>query len=458
MDDLQTFLAQYAREFPTAVCHIESEVPRGFYSTAAVLEAERLADPPVLIFDRMGGASMPVVTNVFASRARIAFALGTTLDQLPDYWIAQQGKLIPPELVNLGASQEVCHLGDEANAEWLPALTHFQQDAGPYITSGVFIAKDPDHGWGNLSFHRMQLKGPRRFGTSLHSRAHLWDYQRRAELQGRALEVAVVVGMHPAYLIAATSRVPIEVDETDIAGAFLGHPLRVVQCKTVDLQVPADAEIVLEGAIESGKDEQEGPFGEYTRHSSGRSTNHVFKLRAITHRSNPVFLDICPGGSHEHLNLGQVPAEAGLLKKVRESFPDVKALFTPYSGTIYHCYVSVKKRRASDGRQLGLLLLGLDPYLKLVVVVDDDVDVFDEAQVLWAMATRMQAGRDAIIVDDMTCNLLDPSSSKSGTSSKMAIDATIPEGFEAERLTLPADALKWAKETFGALLQSPPRP
>jgi UbiD family decarboxylase len=252
--------------------------------------------------------------------------------------------------------------------------------------------------------------------------------------------------MHPAYLLGATSRVPIEVDETAIVGAILGHPLQQVHCKTVALDVPADAEMILEGAIEAGAREPEGPFGEYTRHSSGRSTNHVFTLRAITTRARPVFLDICPGGSREHLNLGQVPAEAGLLEKLRETLPNVKAVFTPYSGTIYHCYVSIEKRRPSDGRQAALLVLGLDPYVKLVVVVDDDIDITNEPEVLWAMATRMQAGEDAIIVDDMTCNLLDPSSSKGGTSSKLAIDATRPQEFAADRLTLPKDAIAWARE------------
>jgi len=451
MDDLQSFLTLYSDKVPDGVWHIREQVPREYYVTAAVLETEQMADPPVLVFENAKGSSMPVVTNLFASRPRIAAALGTTLAELHDHWIALQGKLLPPEPTSHGVCQEVCHIGENANAEALPLLTHFEQDAGRYITSSVFYAKDPDHGWGNLSFHRMQVRGPRTFGVSLHSRAHLWDYQRRSEAQGRALEVAVVVGMHPAYLIAATSRVPIHVDETDIAGALLGHPLQVVRCKTVDLAVPADAEIILEGTIEANERQPEGPFGEYTRHSSGRSTNHVFRLRAITHRSRPMFLDICPGGSREHLNLGQVPAEAGLLQKLRETLPNVKSVFTPYSGTIYHCYVSIEKRRPSDGRQAGLLVLGLDPYVKLVVVVDDDIDITDEAQVLWAMATRMQAASDTIIMDDMTCNLLDPSASGEGTSSKMVIDATRPEAWEADRLSLPREALAWARQAWRSL-------
>ncbi len=452
MIDLQSFLQQYESDHPDQVWHVREEVPRDYFTTAATLEIERMPEPPVLVFERVQGVAMPVVTGLFSSRARIAYALGTTAENLHQHWMSTSKNLIPPVHVASGFCQEVCYLGEEANAEKLPLMAHFEQDAGRYITSGVIVAKDPDHGWGNLSFARMQLQGPRQFGISVHSRGHLWDYQRRAEAQGRDLEVAVVIGMHPAFLVASASRVGIEVDEYDIAGALLGRPLELVACKTVDLHVPAQAEIVLEGVIEANRREDEGPFGEYTGYSTSRSTRNVFTLTALTHRTTPYFLDVCPGASRDHLFLGRVQKESEVLRKLREILPGVTAIHYPTSGTHYHCYVSIKKQRPGDGRHAALLVLGLDAYVKLVIVVDDDIDISNEAEVMWALATRLQPAEDTIIIKNMTCNVLDPSS-ENGLSSKLAIDATRPEGWTAERCSLPGDVLRRARELIGAQLR-----
>ncbi len=438
MKDLPSFLEHYATDYPDRVWHVRDEVPRDYFATALTLELERGPEPPVLVLHRVQGLDMPVVTGLFSSRSRIAYALNTTADQLHSNWLRASKALTPPVVVGEGACQEVCLLGADADAESLPLLAHFEQDAGRYVTAGVIVAKDPDHGWGNLSYARMQLKGPRRFGISLHSRGHLWDYQRRAEARGQALEVAVVIGMHPAFLIGAASRVALETDEYDIVGALMGEPLPVVPCKTVDLCVPAAAEIVLEGVIEAGVREPEGPFGEYTGYSTSRSTQHVFTLRAITRRAAPLFLDVCPGASRDHLLLGRVQKEAEVLRKLREVLPNVTGIYYPTSGTHFHCYVSMKKQRPGDGRHAAMLVLGLDAYVKLVVVVDDDIDITNEADVMWALATRMQPVEDVDLIKDMTCNVLDPSS-HDGLSSKLAIDATRPLTWEAQRCTTPPD-------------------
>ena len=325
-------------------------------------------------------------------------------------------------------------------------MKHFEQDAGRYITSGVIIAKHPKEKWVNLSFHRLQYKSPRKFGISLHSRGHLWEYFNESEKMGKDLEVAIIIGMHPAFLIGAASSLPIEVSEMDVVGSILGHSLNVVKGKTVDLEVPSDAEIILEGKILNGVLEDEGPFGEYTRHSSDRSTRNVVEISALTHRSNYMYLDISPGGSKDHLNLGLIQKEAELLRKLKQIMPEVRSLHFPTSGTMYHCYVSIEKQRSSDGRRAALLVLALDPYVKMSIAVDRDIDITDESQVLWALATRVQPREDDTIIENMTCNLLDPSSSKEGTSSKIAIDATRPANWSATLLTLPENATKWARD------------
>lgn len=425
--------------------HIVEPVPRDFAVTATALETERLAEPPVLVFHAVEGIDVPVVTNLFASRDRTAHAIGTTAVRLPGHWAEVSQSLIQPVVVVRGACQDVCLIGEEADATSLPLMAHFGQDAGRYITSGVVVAKDPDHGWGNLSYARMQLRESRAFGISLHSRGHLWDYQQRAEARGQPLEVAVVIGMHPAFLIGAASRVPIEVDEVDIVGALLGHPVELVPCRTVDLFVPADAEYVLEGVIEPNARVNEGPFGEYTGYATNRSTNNLFHLTAITHRASPYYLDVCPGASKDHLTLSGMQREADLLTRLRQSLPGIQSVHYPASGTHYHCYVAIDKKRPTDARHAALLVLGLDPYVKLVIVLDSDIDITNESEVLWALATRMQPREDTFIIDDMTCNILDPSSS-GGSSSKLAIDATWPESREAVRLSLPEDAVALARQ------------
>lgn len=445
MDDLQSFLSAYEEAFPQQVRRVKKRVSRDFVITAACLEAEQLGDPPLLIFENVEGSSWHVLTGLFSSLSRVAYSLGTTAEQLSEKWFSASARLIPPVMINIGQSQEVALTGDEVDVSKIPLLKHFEQDAGYYITSGIFVAKDPETGIGNLSYVRMQYKGPNKFGVSMHSRGHMWDYFNRAEKMGKSLEAAVVIGAHPALMIAAASKAAITVDEYDIAGALLGHPLEVVRAKTVDLTVPASAEIILEGVIEKNLREPEGPFGEYTGYSSGRSTENVFTVHAITHRAQPLYLDVTPGYSLDHLNLSRIQRRAENLRILQSLMPNVKSIHYPTSGTHFHCYLSLKKQRPGDARQAGVLLVGIDPYVKMVIVVDEDIDITKEADVLWAMATRMQPHEDMSIIRNLNCNVLDPSTS-GGLSSKVVIDATVPDNWQLERCTVTEDAIKTARQ------------
>jgi UbiD family decarboxylase len=445
MQDLQTFIRSYESEFPSSVWRITDQVPRDYFTSALALEVEHQKAPPVLIFENIEDVDWPVVTGLFSDRERIAWALGTTSDRLHDLWLDASTRLIPPELINEGICQEVVYTGDDVDLGMLPLMKHYLQDADRYLTSGVIVAKDPDIGTGNLSYARLQYKGPRKFGMSMHSRGHMWDYYRRAELKGESIEIAIVVGGHPALLIGAASRVPINVDEYDVAGALLKEPLKVVQARTVDLQVPADSELVIEGKIEAGTREAEGPFSEYTGYATGRSTDNVFIPSAITHRKEPWFLDICPGAAKDHLLLSRVQREAETLRRLRETLPNIKDIHFPNSGTHFHCYLSIDVQKPGDARQAGLLLLGLDHYVKLAIIVDGDINVHDESEVMWAVATRMQPGEDVIVVNGVNCNVLDPSA-RDGVSSKMIIDATKGEGWDLEKCSFPEEIQSLARE------------
>jgi UbiD family decarboxylase len=442
MPSLAEFLAQLP---PDDVRRIEEPVDLDYVPTALVLELERRQQLPVLYLERPRGFDMPVVANLFADRARLARMAGVAPGQFAAAWTRAEEHPIPPRLVDGGPVQEVVLTGDRVDAGALPISRHFAQDAGRYIGGGILVCRDPDSGVRNLSYQRLQLKDGTRFGASLHSRGHIWDYLRRAEARDQNLEVAVVIGAHPAVYVAAGARVAMETDEYDLAGGLLGQPLDLVRCRSIDLEVPAEAEIVLEGEILANVREPEGPFGEYTGYATSRSTENVFVVKAITRRQRPLYLDIIPGYSAEHLLLSRCTKEVHVFQQLKAIVPTLKALNYPHSGTHFHAYLSLEKTAEGQARHALLLLFGLDAYVKLAIAVDHDVDVFNEAEVLWAVATRMQADTDAFVVPKVFCNRLDPSS-VDGMSAKLGIDATAPLQWDVERTSLPAEAIAAARD------------
>ncbi|MDP6617812.1 MAG: UbiD family decarboxylase, partial [Nitrospinota bacterium] len=222
-------------------------------------------------------------------------------------------------------------------------------------------------------------------------------------------------------------------------------------CKTLDLQVPANAEIVVEGEILPNVREPEGPFNEYTGYTTARSTENVFQVKAVTRRRDAWYLDVIPGYSSEHLMLSRVAKEARVFHRLQEMVPTAKALNCPKSGTLFHAYLSMKKTAEGMPRHALMLLMGLDHYIKLAVVVDEDVDVFNEEEVLWAIATRMRADRDVFIIPNDFQNRLDPTAAD-GTTGKMGIDATAPLDWDVERVLMPGDILAEAKEVLDKAL------
>ena len=441
MPSLSDFLKQLS---PDEVLEVVEPVDLDYFPTALVLELEKRQRAPVIWLEQPKGFDMPVVSNLFADRGRIARMAGVAPGQFNAAWLKAEANPIPPCIVPSGPVQEVVLTGSDVDAGRLPISRHFTQDAGRYISSGILVCKDPDTGVRNLSFQRLQLKAADRFGASLHSRGHIWDHLMRREAQGENLEVAVVIGAHPAIYLAAGAKVAMEVDEYDLAGALLGQPVDLVRCRTIDVEVPAEAEIVLEGEILANVHEAEGPFGEYTGYSTSRSTQNVFVVKAITRRAKPLYLDLIPGYSTEHLLLARVAKEAHVFERLKEMVPTLRALNYPKSGTHFHAYLSMKKTAEGQARHALMLLFGLDPYVKLAVALDEDIDVFNEQEVLWALATRFQADTDMFVVPKVFCNRLDPSS-VDGMSAKLGLDATAPLSWDVERTTLPAEAVEAAR-------------
>jgi 2,5-furandicarboxylate decarboxylase 1 len=246
-----------------------------------------------------------------------------------------------------------------------------------------------------------------------------------AEEAGEALEIALVIGVHPACILASQAIAPLDNDEMEIAGALLGHPIEMVKCRTNRIRVPAHAEIVIEGRILPKVREPEGPFGEFPQYYGPRANREVIQVDAITHRNNPIFHTIV-GGGIEHLLLGGIPREATLLDHLQRSFPSVRDVRLTRGGTCrYHLAVKIDKTSPGEPKNIIMGAFGGHYDIKQVVVVDIDVDIDDPNEIEWAVATRFQADRDLVVVSGAQGSKLDPSSAD-GISAKMGIDATKP--------------------------------
>lgn len=446
----QNFLADYRARYPEDVLAFGGPVSADQEITAIVQQLALEGRYPMLVFDQVQGLTAPVATNVFASRTRVARMLGVPLEDLHKAYQQRARQRVAPKLVDSGPVLEDVQTGKDIDLRRLPLVNHFASDRAPYITNAVMVAEHPDTGVGNLSYHRSMLHSPTEIATSLHSRGDLWRLLQIATERGKPMPVAMVIGAHPLFMLAASARVPFDVDERDVAGGLMGAPLEVVRTPKHGIRVPAHAEIVLEGVIDPTQRADEGPFGEFTGYSSNRSTNNLFQVQTVMQRKKAMLVDVVGGNSAEHLNLARIPRESEMAEKLMERFPGVTALHYPNSGTHFHAYVALKQLRPGEARQVMLGLLGWDPYLKTVIAVDPDVDVTHDEQVLWALATHFQPHRDLLMVDGLPGSALDPSASGVGTTSRMGLDATRGPDFDGVRAVLSDAAVARAKELLRA--------
>lgn len=460
--DLRVFLAGYEASHPDDVLCFDQPVSCCQDVTAVVWELAERGRKELLRFcnvvtgDTAAGGPVPeepdrsghsenlsgraighkVVTNLFASRRRIERMLGAEPGRLHERYSELAAKPLPMRVLDSGPVAEHCLQGESLDLSTLPLLTHFATDLGPYITSGVIVAEHPARNSGNLSYHRAVVDSPTTLATSLHSRGDLWRMLAEAEARDEPLPVAMVIGSHPLFMLAASAREPFEVDERELAAGLFQAPLDVIRTPRHGLRVPATAEYVIEGTITAGIQVAEGPFGEFTGYSSDRSTHNQIVVDSVLHRADPLWLDVVGGNSDEHLNLARVPREAEMISKLRARFPAVSAVVYPNSGSHFHCYVAVEQRRRGEARQIMLALLGWDPYLKTVIAVDSDIDLSNDSEVLWALATHFQPDRDMFRVDGLPGSPLDPSSILDGTTARLALDASRGPDFTAERIAI----------------------
>lgn len=426
--DLRSFL-QHLRPDRELVT-VERAVRPGDEVSSVVKALEPYGAPGVM-FTSVNGTEWPILMGTFGKRDRIARALGVPAEEALTYVAELQGGTLPePVRVSDAASQQVVVRGDEVDLDRLPFATHSKSDAGRYITSGVVLARDPETGNLNTGMYRMMITGKSTITVNAAPDHDLGRIFQVARERGERVPVAIVIGHHPAYLTASQLKNPMNIDAHRLAGGLLREGLRVVQGVTVDLPVPADAEILLEGIVDPEQVTPEGPFGEFSYHY-GKAQAPVCEITAITRREAPIFLDLHPTHA-EHLCLWLFPGrESRLLEAVKRSVRGVVDVRIPFHGGSFSAFISVRKRKEGDGKQAILAALAADHFLKKVVVVDDDIDVHDTDRVLWASEVRFQADEDLVVLNGVRGIRMDPSAQQFVTSSgpdtltsKVGIDAT----------------------------------
>lgn len=374
-----------------------------------------------LLFERVRGSDVPVATNVFGFRRAVAASVGLQEADLLKTLVAGEGRRLPVERVSSGPVHEVVTTGDIDIARDIPQVVFSELDAGAYLTAGVLLARHPETGVYNASWNRAQLVGGDHMRVRMMPPQHLGRYHAEAESRGQSLPVAIVVGAPPGLMLSGASKVPYEADELEVAGAWQGKPLRVVPCASIPLEVPAEAEMVIEGEVLPNVREEEGPFGEFTDGYVPVMRNHVFRVSAITRRRDAVYHAILAGGT-EDLNLVGVPVQVEVFKKVSSFVPQIVDVATP--GYVFGCVISIRKQNEDQPKNALLAALAAYSWIKVAVIVDEDVDPFDAADVLWAIQTRCTPETGVYVVPRI------PSYTREDVRDvhrgKVGIDATVP--------------------------------
>jgi 2,5-furandicarboxylate decarboxylase 1 len=494
--DFREFLAVLEREGELLRVRREVE-PRNFELAAVVRKAEEETGQAVL-FERVADyPRMRATANLYGTLCRIALGLGLAPTAEETRTLSRQSRGGPggmagctrashlmsererasavkiraaleravadagrfaPDRVAKSPAQDVVVREDVDILRELPVVWHCMEDRGPFITPGVWVTRDPDTGAYGMGVFRGQVTpetyGPNRMGALFSAHSDTLKRLLRYEEKGQDVPTAIMLGPEPAVQIAAVHASPTGVDEFGVAGALRGSPLPVVSCQTIDLLVPANCEIVLEGRILAGARQEEGPMAEFTDYyREERAPKPVFEVSAITYRRDPIYQTLMSGMSDEHRTLSAIVGwgwEGRVLQKLQREFPTVRAVANNIGSDLFHLVVSMEKRREGDDRRLLHYIMGLDisVFYKYITIVDDDIDVYNPDQVEWARCMRTGRPDDFAVFHDAYTHNLDPMGIMVGppahqrlVTSKLGILATRPIGETYRRPGPPDEVL-----------------
>jgi len=389
------------------------------YEMAGLIEA--LGEKPVF-FEKVKGTSIPVAAGLVSSKEIIAKALNSKKADLLRNLSNAIEHPVSPQIVENGECQEI--IEKEVDLTKLPIMRYTEKDGGKYIASAVSIVRDPELGR-NMSFHRLMLIGKNRFVARI-----VEDRGTDTALKktGGELDIAICIGNSTAVLLAAATSLPKGVDELGMANAL--EPTELVKCKTTDLEIPRNCEIVLEGRITKEK-ALEGPFLDTTGTIDKIRQQPIIEIKCITHRERPIYQAILPG-RHEHQFLMGMPKEPTIFNEVNKVCECSDVYITPGGCSWLHAVVQIKKQNPDDGKKAIEAAFEGHKSLKHCVIVDDDIDIYNPNDVEWAIATRFQADKNTVIIPNQPGSSLDPSGDltegKKARTCKMGLDATIPTG------------------------------
>lgn len=425
--DLRSYLA--ALEARGQLARIRRPVSL-LHELADVAAALERSQGPAPLFEQpvpevAGSLDWPVFSSAVAHPERVAMALGCSRAEVVNVMgrvIDPANGIAPCEVADAPWKRNVIR-GDDLDLRKLPIPTHAERDGGPFITGGVIVTRDPANPQrGNLSYNRMQVLGPHTFGMNINEWRDVRWFLNQVEQRDEPLPVAVVIGVDPALLIAAGCKY--DGDELAIAGAIRGGPIPVTSGVTQPLRIPADAEIVIEGYIPPHVLRGEGPLAEFHGYYGEIWNSPTFEVTSIAFRDQPIWQTIIPGWA-EHIYIGNVlPREPLLLRFVRHASKNVQGLHIPPYNNGFMAVVQIKKSNPGEPRNVAMAAFTAHVNVRVCVVVDPDVDIYDPADVLWAMVSRVDWGRDVFMVPGAQGHEMDPGNDMRGVGTKLAVDAT----------------------------------
>lgn len=414
--------------------------PVSLRSVAAIAQEHDNA----VLFEHIAGCDIPLLVNAMATRRCWSVALGASERDVREEISRRAGRLgLGTRTVEGGPVKEQVFVGSDVDLTRLPVHLHHRLDGGPYISASMDVSRRAS-GY-NLGMRRLMLRGARETGIDAVAPTDLRAEYRAARERGERFPIAFVIGCHPLDYLSSQLPVP-AADEYEVMSALRGAPVPLVACETVPLEVPADAEMVLEGFLEGDWTEIEGPFGEYTGCYGLPHRNPVFKVTAMTCRREPMFQTATIGGSRlAHTDtalLSALTTEFALWEAVRRAVARPREVYCPPAATgLHHARISIQVRDPGDARNALLAALGSRANIKLAVVVDEDIDITSDELVEWAVATRYQADRDTVIASGMRTLPLDPSlpprEGTGVTGAKLGLDATCRPDRPREIFSIP---------------------
>jgi 4-hydroxybenzoate decarboxylase len=408
------------------------------HQLAAVTKAVQKAGEQAVLFDKVEGTEFPVVSNLYGSHERLCRLVGAGEKTFCQRWIELTDACIAGRDADVleQAPASVEQEFRDGKLSDLPAITYHERDAGAYFTSAIFLAREPDSGVPNLSFHRSMQVSDQELRVRLGSTHDLARYQAKAEARGEALQAALLLSCPPEIFMAACASLPYEASELVMAAQISGGKIAMRPCKTIGLDVPASVDIVVEGRFLPNVKRPEGPFGEFMGNYVGVGDNHVFEVSHVSYRPGAVFHGlVC--GSPEDLRPLEAVTAARVYRHVAAQVPGV--IDVCCRPNVMISIIKIRKTYEGQGKHAILAALGsyLD-YNKVVIVVDEDVDIYDLDDVMWAYMTRGRADTRAMILNDVPGFYRDPHKDHWG---RLCIDATMPFGREAEfaRKSIPGE-------------------